>query len=80
MRLIFIDLSHKQHFVALLSHKQQNSPILLIEPGINAWYYVITARETNKKQKEEKTMGAAFVVLGVWAAATAGTYLILSHI
>ena len=68
-----------QHFAAFLLHKQQNRPTLLIEEGANAWYYVITARETNKKQKEEKTMGV-IAVLGIWAAATAGTYLLLSHI
>ena len=52
-RLIFIDLSHKQHFAALLSHKQQNSPILLIEQDADAWYYVITARETNETKTKE---------------------------
>ena len=68
-----------QHLVAILSLNQQNGTLLLIEKTANACYYIDTARETNKKQKEEKTMGV-IAVLGIWAAATAGTYLLLSHI
>ena len=68
LRLIFIDLSHKQHFVALLSHKQQNSAILFIEQDADAWYYVITARETKQtkpKQRRKKKMITVLVVTGV---------------
>ena len=79
MRQFYIPMLFMQHLVALLLHKQQNSPILPIEQDADAWYYVITARETNKKQKEEKTMGV-IAILRIWAVATAGTYLLLSHI
>ena len=68
-----------QHRVAVLLLNQHYALYLLIEKYAFAWYYVITARETNKKQKEEKTMGA-IAVLGIWAVATVGTYLLLSHI
>ena len=49
---------------------------LLIEKTAFAWYYVITARETNKNntnQKEEKSMiSAGVAIAGIAAVTVAG--------
>ena len=53
-----------QHHAAHLLLTQQNVIILTIEKSADAWYYVITARETktnNKTKKEEKAMIATIV-------------------
>jgi hypothetical protein len=55
---------------------QRNGSYLLIEKGSDACYYVITARETNKNntnQKEEKSMiSAGVAIAGIAAVTVAG--------
>ena len=65
----------RQHAAHLLL-TQQNVIILTIEKSADAWYYVITARETNKNntnQKEEKSMiSAGVAIAGIAAVTVAG--------
>ncbi|SDB60614.1 hypothetical protein SAMN02910317_03223, partial [Ruminococcaceae bacterium FB2012] len=60
-----------------LLNNQHYDTYLLIEKGSDAWYYVITARETNKNntnQKEEKSMISAGVAIAGIAAVTAAGF------
>ena len=65
-----------RHIVAFLPLMQRNGSYLLIEKVADAWYYVITARETNKNntnQKEEKSMiSAGVAIAGIAAVTVAG--------
>ena len=70
-----------QHSVAFLPLMQRNGSYLLIEKGVFAWYYVITARETdpnNKTNKEERKMVLALA--GIWAVVSVGVYFTLKNI
>lgn len=76
-----------RHRVAFLLLNQHYALYLLIEKTAFAWYYVITARETNKnkqhkikKQKEEKTMITVLGIVGVWGVVSVGVYFTLKNI
>ena len=79
LRLIFHILLLMQHIVAFLLHKQQNRLTLIIEQVTNAWYYVITARET-KNKKEENTMLTSLACFGIYATVTVGTIWFFSKL
>ena len=53
---VFSSVLFKQHFVAILLLMRQIGAFLLIEKSAFAWYYVDTARETNKNKQEEIKM------------------------
>ena len=53
-----------RHRVAFLLLNQHYALYLLIEKTAFAWYYVITARETNKKQKGGKYN--AYIISVLW--------------
>ena len=80
LQQFFTVLSLMQHLVAFLLLMQQNGSYLLIEKGSDAWYYVITARETNKKQKEENTMLTSLACFGIYATVTVGTIWFFSKL
>ena len=53
---VFSSVLFKQHFVTILLLMRQIGALLLIEKSALAWYYVDTARETNKNKQEERKM------------------------
>jgi len=49
---VFSSVLFKQHFVTILLLMRQIGALLLIEKSAFAWYYVDTARETNRRKEK----------------------------